>query len=343
MSINQISDEGAVIGYQPNLQYDKNRTAESDVKEESSDFSNSQQTEYHSQCLLSFIKNMPNKTLSNIDFTITNVKKLIDKLSKAFRNGNWNEYADISTLLNAIDTNNIEYITKFVDYHRNNITGDITPELIEAIYNTKRKLELTSSILKQLYYGDINISQEDCAEIDSSYIHKIMTYENSGELSKINYAAIASDSSLNRSISQYAFNANKGCIVLADVINKQDAKVTNPSKISLVQNLFREVNDEIRYRNDSYSLQQSVEILEKTLYNYYNKRQDLLNLYHLLGTTGSTYLTRKIKVYQSNLDDALKNVNRAFIGNEIYLSELEKLESEKYYLLNIYADMSNNS
>lgn len=343
MSVNQIGDEGAVIGYQPNLHYDKNRTAQGEVKEESSDSSNSQQVEYHSQCVLGFMNNTPSKTLANLDFAIVNMKKLIDKLSKAFQDGNWNEYGDISTLLSAIDNGNTDYITKFVDYHRDNITGDITPELIEAIYNTEQRLELVSSIIKQLYYGNENITQEECAEVDSSYIHKILAYENTGELGKVNYAAISSDAGLNRSISQYAFNANKGCIMLANVITKHDAEVTNPSKVSLVEKLFSEVTDEIGYRNSSYGLQQSVEILEKTLYNYYNKRQDLLNLYHLLGDTGSTYLTRKIKTYQSNLDDALRNVNRAFIGNQMHLSELEKLESEKYYLLNIYAGMNNNS
>lgn len=341
--INQIGDDGAVIGYQPNLHYDKNRAADSEVKEESKDSSVLGQIEYHSQCVAGFMDNIPSKTLKNLDFAMTSMRKLIDKLSKAFHTGDWNEYGDISSLLSAIEGGNTDYITQFVDYHRNNITGDITPELIEAIYNTESRLELVTSIIKQLYYGSDNITFEDCVEIDTTYVRKVLAYENSGEVSKVNYAALSYDSEFNQSISQYAFNANKGCILLANIIDQKDAEVTNPAKKSLVEQLFSEVTEEIDCRNNSYGLQQSVEILEKTLYNYYNKRQDLLNLYHLLGDTGSTYLTRKIKTYQENLDDALRNVNRAFIGNQMYLSELNKLESEKHYLLNIYAGMNNNS
>lgn len=344
MGINQIGDDGAVIGYQPNLHYDKNRTAKGDAKkEESKSSSESRQVERHSRCLLGLIDNTPSKTLKNLNFAINSMSGLIDKLSKAFHNGDWNEYDDISTLLSAMENGNTDYITKFVNFHRNNIEGDITPELIEAIYNTKTRLELVSSIIKQLYYGTKNITDEDCAEADSAYIHKLLAYENSGDISKVNYTAVAYDSALNRSISQYAFNANKRCILLSDVIHQTDAKVEGLSRKYFVEKLHEEVNEDIEKRNTAYESQQSIEILEKTLYNYYSKRQDLLNLYHLLGDSGSTYLTRKIKTYQDNVDDAIKNVNRAFIGNQAYLSELKALESEKYHLLKIYADMNNNS
>lgn len=345
MANKQLIDDGAVIGYEPKLYYDKGRETDKNTKtqEESKGSSVSKIIENHTKCFIGFSNNMPSKVINNLNFAINSMKKLVDKLSKSFHNGNWNKYNDISSLLTAVENDDIEFIKEFVDFHKYNIEGDIVPELIETIYKTQKRLETIQTSLKEFYYGNSNIKKEEYEEIDRAYLEQIRQYENSGEFQKINYASLSYDSSLNRSISTYAFSANKACILLSDVVNKTDSSVTNESMISSVEKLFDEVTYDIKSRDDAYELQQNVEIVQKTLYNYYNKRQELLNLYNLLGNSESIYLSRKISDYQNGVDEAIANVNKTFIGSQLHLAELEKMESEKHFLLNIYSELSNKS
>ena len=345
MSINQIDDDGAVIGYKPTLQYIKENNSNTVAEDKES----SSVTDYsgnitYTDTINSFSNNLPSTSLNNIDYVMKNMKLLIDKLALSFKNGNWNQYGEISSLLNAIESNNKEYITDFINYHKNEITGSIVPELIETIYNTEKRLEILNDTLKELYYGDSHITIEEAQEIDKTYLDKIKSHERNDDISKIGYLALSYDSILNRSVNMYAFSANEQVIDIADVIIASDNSSANPSKASLVQKIFNEINEEMEYRKSSYDEQQSIEIMQKTLYNYYNKRQELLGLYDLHSDNKeSIFIGKKIQEYKKQLDDAVKNINRAFVGNQYFLSETVNLEREKYFLKNIYASFNYNS
>lgn len=341
MPINQLNDDGAVIGYKPDLQYKKDRTV-------ASNNTDTARTNYsgsitYTDTFSGFKDNCPSQALSDIAYVTENLKKLVDKLAKAFKNGNWDKYNDISTLLSAVENNSNEYIQDFVDYHHGIITGSIVPELIQDIHDTQTRMDTLDKIIKELYYGDENISLDEAKEIDESYISKMESYETSDDKAKINYMAISYDSIISRSVSMYAFNINKKSITVADIVTKKDDTAVNPSKASLIQQLFNEVNEELDYRRASYNSEQSVEIMQKTLYNYYDKRKNLIDLYDLINSSDSTYLKRKVSDYQDQVDEAIKDINRAFVGNQIYLTEKSNLEQEKHYLLEIYAQLNYNS
>lgn len=341
MPINQLNDDGAVIGYKPDLQYKKDRTV-------ASNNTDTARTNYsgsitYTDTFSGFKDNCPSQALSDIAYVTENLKKLVDKLAKAFKNGNWDKYNDISTLLSAVENNSNEYIQDFVDYHHGIITGSIVPELIQDIHDTQTRMDTLDKIIKELYYGDENISLDEAKEIDESYISKMESYETSDDKAKINYMAISYDSIISRSVSMYAFNINKKSITVADIVTKKDDTAVNPSKVSLIQQLFNEVNEELDYRRASYNPEQSVEIMQKTLYNYYDKRKNLIDLYDLIDSSDSTYLKRKVSDYQDQVNEAIKDINRAFVGNQIYLTEKSNLEQEKHYLLEIYAQLNYNS
>lgn len=341
MPINQLNDDGAVIGYKPDLQYKKDRTV-------ASNNTDTARTNYsgsiaYTDTFSGFKDNCPSQALSDIAYVTENLKKLVDKLAKAFKNGNWDKYNDISTLLSAVENNSNEYIQDFVDYHHGIITGSIVPELIQDIHDTQTRMDTLDKIIKELYYGDENISLDEAKEIDESYISKMESYETSDDKAKINYMTISYDSIISRSVSMYAFNINKKSITVADIVTKKDDTAVNPSKTSLVQQLFNEVNEELDYRRASYNPEQSVEIMQKTLYNYYDKRKNLIDLYDLIDSSDSTYLKRKVSDYQDQVNEAIKDINRAFVGNQIYLTKKSNLEQEKHYLLEIYAQLNYNS
>lgn len=344
MGINQLEDDGAVIGYRPTLQYNK------DIKSKAAEVSkDSSATDYsgnvsYSDTLNSITNNLPSTALSNIDYVTQNMKLLIDKLASSFENGNWNQYGEISSLLSAIESNNEEYIDKFINYHKDSITGSIIPELIGTIHNTEQRLQILSSTLKELYYGIPTITTEETKEIDKAYIEKLKSHEVSGNDTKINYLALSYDSTLNRSVNMYAFSANEQAIDVADVIIASDNSSANSSKASLINKMFNEVNEDINARKYSYDEKQSVEIMKKTLYNYYNKRQELIDIYDLFSDNNeSVFIGKRIQSYQKQIDDAITNINRSFVGNQYFLSEIVKLEREKHFLKNIYATFNYNS
>ena len=344
MDINQLKDDGAVIGYRPNLQYNK------DIKSEKAEGAKqSSATDYsgkvtYSETINSFKNNLPSTSLKNIDYVLENMKLLIDKLASSFETGNWKQYGEISSLLSAIENNDEEYITNFIEYHKNNITGSIVPELIGLIHNSTQRLQILSNVLKELYYGNTNLSTDEANQIDTAYLNKVKAYETGGNASKINYLALSYDSILNRSVSMYTFGANEQVIDIADIILISDNASTDSSKENLVQKLFNENNQDINYRQTTYDEQQSVEIMQKTLYNYYSKRQEMIELYDLLNTNSNSILIgQRIQNYQQQFDDAITNINRSFVGNQYFLSEMVKLEREKYFLKNIYASFNYNS
>lgn len=86
MPINQLNDDGAVIGYKPDLQYKKDRTV-------TSDNTDTARTNYsgsitYTDTLSGFKDNCPSQALTDIAYVTENLKKLVDKLAKAFKNGN---------------------------------------------------------------------------------------------------------------------------------------------------------------------------------------------------------------------------------------------------------------
>lgn len=345
MSIKQLNDEGAVIGYKPTLEYVKKGKSDVNAQDSPSDsFSVSDDEIEYSETLNSFSNNLPSSTLKTIDFVTNNMKTLVDKLSLSFKSGNWGKYNEISSLLSAVKSNDKEYIDDFINCHKDSIKGNISPELIGIIYDTEQRMQILSEILKELYYGDSSITTEEAEKIDKAYLKKIQSYEQGGDKAKINYLAISNDSILNKSVSLYAFSANRQVIDIADIISASDESSANSSKSELVKKIFDETNSEIDFRKELYNEQQNVEIMKKTLYNYYNKRQELIDMCELFNDNkDSILLNKKLDSYTEQMNDAITNVNRAFAGNQYFLSEIVKLEREKHLLMNIYATINYKS
>lgn len=345
MSINQINDEGAVIGYKPTLEYVKKGKSEVNAQVNSrQQFASPDTYIQYSETIDGFSNNLPSSTLKTLDFVVNNMRKLIDKLASSFKSGDWNQYNEISSFLTALESNNEEHINNFIEYHKNNIKGSIIPELISLIYNTEQRIKILGETIKELYYGDSNIDTENIEDIDNSYLKKIQSCEISNETSKINYLALSNDSILNKSINMYAFSANRQAIDIASIVQSKDNSFIDSSKEDFIKKMFNEINESINFRKDSYNEQQNVEIIKKTLYNYYNKRQEIIDLYDLYSSNrDSSFFESKIETYDKQVNEAITNVNKVLVGNQYFLSEMAKLEREKHLLMNIYATVNYKS
>ena len=336
----QLEDNGAVIGYRPKLEYKKYKNNISDTSTgEQSGTSNSGNSQ-NSDTLSGFENNLPSTALNDLDYAIQNIKILIDNLGKHFRQGNWSEYNDISALLSAVESDDKKYIKNFIDSHKNSITGSIIPELVGFLSDTQTRLKILCETLKELYYGKSTISTEEAKQIDAGYIEQLRKYEQSGQKGKINYISLSYDSILNRSVTMYAYNVNRKCIGLSKIPQSNTEISTDKTKALLLERLYNEVNDEINCRSNSYEAQQSIEIMQKTLYNYYDKRLGLLEMYNMFGGGESFPLMNRMYDYQSKTDKAIENIARTFMANQYYIAEITSLEQEKYDLMQNYSKLN---
>ena len=338
---NQRRDDGAIIGYKPKLEYSKEITSQEETEQiESINYDGTK----FSKTLDSIAQNLPSVALSNIDFVTDNIQMLMEQLTKSFEDGNWPEYGSISSLMSAVESNNKEYIDAFVKYHSNLITGSIAPELIKTLNTTRRRLVSLNNTLKKLYYNDETLTTEQAQAIDADYLKQIQKYEVGSQQSKINYLAVSQDSILNRSVSLHAFDVNEKAITLSEVVLSTDKAAAKKEQSDLIKQLYAETNQNLEYRKSTYDEEQAIDIMTKTLFNYYDKRKTINDMYTILDTSvNSAFVTRKTMEYKDRLNQAITNVNKTFAGNAYYLSELTSLEQEKALLINIYSTFNYNS
>ena len=338
---NKKRDDGAIIGYKPKLEYQKEITAQEEVEQiESLNYNGVK----FSKTLDSIAKNLPGITLSNLDFVTENIIMLMDELAKSFTDGNWKEYGNISSLMSAVESDNEEYIDAFVNYHSNLITGSIAPELIKTLNSTRRRLVLLNNTLKKLYYNDETLTTEQAQAIDADYIKQIQRYEVGNQQSRINYLTVSQDSILNRSVSLHVFDVNEKAINLSEVVLSTDKASAKKEQSDLIKQLYSETNKDLEYRKSTYDEKHSLEIMTKALFNYYDKRKTINDMYTILDTSvNSAFIARKTREYKNRLNEAIINVNKTFAGNAHYLSELTSLEQEKALLMNIYSTFNYNS
>jgi len=335
----QLIDSGAVIGYRPNLKYEKfNKPVEQTEPININQYINKAS---YSTTLKSFLNNLPNAVLENLNENIDIINEMIDRLCKEFDNETHDTYSNINSFVNALRAKNNEYAKEFLNAHKANIGKSQIPEIIELLENEKERINIISDTLKILYYGTSNITNEECKQKDAEMTAVLVEKEKQGK--GINYLALSVDSVLNKSINTYSVKIDEACTKLEQVAYLRDENgVNNPILTPMIQRLFLEVDDEINARSNSYDMQQSIDTTRKALYNYYIKRKDLNEFYNTVSETSreGSYLLSKISFFEKETDNSIENINKTLMGNSFFVNSMEKLMAEKQQLRKVYATIS---
>lgn len=336
---NQLTDSGAVIGYRPDLKYEKTNNPENIGINIVNKYINN--NDDYTNTMQSYLDNQPNLTISNISDNIISINNIIDRLSKAFNKNEYDKYSKIESLIDAFKNKNTTYIKDFIDYHKFDITKNQIPEIIQILEVEKERLNMFVETLKLLYYGTFNITNEECKQKDFE-ITSVLTQKDK-QNKGINYLTLSYDSILNKSINTYSSKIDDSCIKLEDVMNTEDDNtITNPIILPMVKNLFNEVDDEINARTTTYDIQQSIDSAKKALYNYYVKRNELNDFYNIVveSCSDGSYLLSKILSYENKLDNAIEEINKTTLGNVYYMDSITNLMTEKQQLRTLYATIS---
>ena len=166
----QLLDSGAVIGYRPDLKYEKDNDAStsddiiSKYVNDNSSYTNTVQ---------SYLNNQPNLVISNLNDNIVSINDVIDRLAEAFKKNEYDKYSNIEAYIEAIENGNTVYVKDFLEYHKTDISKSQIPEIIQVLEIEKERLNVYVETLKTLYYGTSNITDEECKQKDSEMISVI--------------------------------------------------------------------------------------------------------------------------------------------------------------------------
>lgn len=335
----QLTDSGAVIGYRPDLKYEKiNEPEKSDISVINNYINNN---DSYTNTIQSYLDNQPNLVISNINDNIISINDIIDRLAEAFNKKQYNKYSNIESFIEAIENGNTVYAKDFLEYHKTDISKSQIPEIINVLEIEKERLNMFNETLKTLYYGTSNITDEECKQKDDEISSVLIQKDKQGK--GINYLTLSYDSILNKSINTYSSKIDGACIQLEEVAyTEDDNDITNSILLPMIERLFKETDDEINARSSSYDIQQSVDTTRKALYNYYIKRNDLNQFYNTVTELSSegSYLISKISSFEDKLDNAIEEINRTTLGNVYYMKSLSDLMTEKQQLRSLYATIS---
>ena len=322
----QLKDSGAVIGYSPTFKYEKRTDSSSQPLEYLSS-----KNETYTKCLNDFKKNMPSSSLIALDYAINTISKSISSLKE--------KYEEIT---------GITYTTT-EDMVKKNITisGNTIPEIVEIL---EKNLVLTNKIkdaIKILFYNDKNLTTQEVTDKDNSIKTILERYELKNEKEKINYLTLNFDAKFNKMISNFGYMLNSSIFDIVEVSyidEKQKPSDSSKIKLNIIESMFDDVSKQYKTRQKMYNIQHSVESTQKTLYNYYHKR-NILNEYYdmaLACDIENSFLGKKLADFQTSVEESIKIINQSLQGSLYYNSKIAELLNEKQQIRTLYTSISNN-
>lgn len=373
--LGQLYSDSNVIGYQPDLEYKKPRTAVGEFipgQDPDQIYDPEKDTTLYTKTLNGFAENTPSSVLSDIEYVLKNIKRLKQKLAERFKEeqalldnpfykGNralsdteiilenakpgesYNPYNDINKLIDAGETGNTDFTKQFEDQY-NSVTGTVIPALINHLNDIENKLSNLNVNFKNIYYGRPDITIPETQVSDAAYVNEMRLMERNGTGNKINYLTISFDAILNKIVSFAVFQDNKSAIKCVKVIDSHEDAQATSNDMNIITDMFNEVEKELNIRSRGYVRNEDVELIQKAMYNYYEKRKHLNDAYNLYQSNPeSKFLGRKVTEYTAKLNDAVKNVGRVLMYNQNYLNQVTNLESQKYNLQKLSRSTSSNS
>lgn len=371
--LKQLDNDSNVIGYQPDLEYKKQRTATGEFIPGNEDYQYDpdKDTTLYTKTLNGFVENLPSSVLADINYVLNNIKRLKQNLAERFKEdqalldnpfynnnspltnteiilGNakpgesYNPYNDISQLINAGESGNTDFTSQFENQY-DTVTGSVIPALINQLTAIENKLNNLNTNFATSYYGRPNITLTEAQGIDQAYVNNMRLMERNGD-NKINYLTVSFDATLNKIISYTVFQDNKSAIKCAKVIDSHEEAEATVNDMNIITEMFEEIEKELTIRSKGYMRNNDLELIQKALYNYYEKRKNLNDAYNLYRKNPeSKFLGRKVTEYTTKTNDAVKNVARVLMYNQNYLNQITVLEKQKYDLQKLSRTTSSNS
>lgn len=236
----------------------------------------------------------------------------------------------------------VPYSELFAD-HYNNPDGTPIPELINCLNDISDSLNELADSIKVIYFDMPDITTEEAKDIDNDYINEFKIRERNDNSKTINYMTLSFDAILNKTLSYNIFRNNKKAIKCAKVIDSNEKTQATTNDIDIINKLFEDVNDKLKLRARGYKRNKDKKLINKAMFNYYEKRKNLNDLYQLYEKDPeSEFLGNRVIEYTNKLYESIRDINRVLMYNQNYLDEITKLENEKYNIQKLNKSVKNS-
>lgn len=333
----QLRDDGAVIGYKPNLKLSKTEQSADTVQQQNNEtitLLTQYATDYsqYSKTIQGYLQNTPVIVLENIHQVQSTISGIKERLIKEYNSKKYTQFDDLDNFLYSIK-NKTEYAIEVLEA-TDVIDGDIIPQILKIVSDEEDFISNLEQTVKKLYYGSSDISESEQAVIDAE-LTKMVT---SNDLAGVgnNYLALAKDGQLNKTICIFTDYIDGAILKLENCayITTQES-ISNPDLKDSVTILYNDTKAEQDKTTKVYEEQhKALDTCKKSLYNYYDKRNKMNQYYTLLlsGSSNSEYLSSKIHSFIHKTDKAIEELTKTLLSNVNYVASMDEYLSEKQRL-----------
>ena len=341
----QLKDDGAVIGYKPNLKLSKTEQPAETVQQQNEDtikLLTQFAVDYsqYSKTIQGYLNNTPAIVLDNIhqlQSTMTGIKQ---RLIQEYNKRNHAKYNDLDNFIYSVK-NKTEYAIEVIEA-TDAVDGDIIPQILKIISDEEDFVSNLEQTFKKLYYGSSDVSESEQKELDNELKSKITSNDLAGVGN--HYLALAKDGQLNKTICIFTDYLDGALLQLEDCayITTQES-IANPDLKDSVIMLYNDTKLEQEQTAKAYEEQhKALDTSKKSLYNYYDKRNKMNQYYALLlsGGSDSDYLASKINNFVHKTDKAIEELTKTLLSNVNYVKNMDNYLSEKQRLNLLFATIS---
>jgi hypothetical protein len=343
----QLKNDGAVIGYKPNLQLSKTEQS-TDVIQQQNEETITLLTQYatdysqYSKTIQGYLKNTPAIVLDNIHELQSTIIGIKERLITEYNKRKHTQFNDLDDFIYSIK-NKTEYAIEVINA-TDVIDGDIIPQILKILSDEEDFVSNLEETFKKLYYGNSNISESEQKALDNELIKTITNNDLAGFGN--HYLALAKDGQLNKTICIFTDYLDSALLKLEDCayITSQE-NIFNPELKDAVTILYNDTKIEQEQTAKIYEEQhKALDTCTKSLYNYYDKRNKMNQYYALLleGGSDSEYLFSKIHSFTYKTDKAIEELTKTLLSNVNYIDSMDKCLSEKQRLNLLFATISYN-
>lgn len=312
--INRQQNNGDILGYRPDLtiQSNPNISIEENIYYNEVDTSNSKR----SIVVRQFEMHSPSKKIFKLNNLKNDILNYKDNIKKSLSNH------QISA--DYFSASNDEKREEILKRNSNDmIDGSTMLEAYSVLDILDKEVSSVSDKFTLAIYGK-DVDTDVIAEIDSAYVDKISTYEDSNEYEMINYLALYYDTQISFLVGEYADRIEEAAIEL-NLLNEEpyDTEPDNNTE-SVLQVSFDSINEQLN--RDLFKDSNSLNSIGIALKNIFITKQNL-NLF--IDTFSNLFnLGLEYEVVQDIKDSNIKNLDLKLdnLIKTIMLSALNKAD-----------------
>ena len=341
----QLKNDGAVIGYKPNLKLSKTEQSADTVQQQNKEtitLLTQYATDYsqYSKTIQGYLNNTPEIVLENIHQVQTTIQGIKERLIKEYNNRKYTKFDDLDNFLYSVK-NKTEYAIEVIET-TDILDGDIIPQILKIVSDEEDFISNLEETVKKLYYGSSDISESEQETLDRELINTITSNDLAGVGN--NYLALAKDGQLNKTICIFTDYLDSALLKLEDCayITTQES-ISNPDLKDSVMILYNDTKAEQEQTAKVYEEQhKALDTCTKSLYNYYDKRNKMNQCYTLIlsGSSDSEYLESKVHSFIHKTDKAIEELTKTLLSNVNYVKSMDEYLSEKQRLNLLSATIS---